>query len=432
MSTKTQDGFENLISNLGTEQDKRSHSRFVNGRLLSHDGNRDELSAMYRTDWLAGKAVDIVPDDMVREWREFDGDIDPKIIARLVDEENRLAIRDTFNEAHKWARLYGTAFIIMVVSDGLDPREPLDISKTKEGDLQHIKAIDRHFLYPAELVPIQNPFDPMYGYPEFYRFVETSVVIHHSRVLRFDGVKIPYAELRRNNYNSDSILARIYDALTNFVTVANGAASMVYETNVDVVQIKGLMGFLQTAEGEAVIRKRFALAGMLKSNNNMLLLDAEESFNTKNNTFSGLPDLLSKYANFLAAATDIPATRLLGSAASGFNATGEGDLKNYYDNVRSSQIRDYKPKLDIFDKLMARNIGLPEDADLSYDFKSLYQMSEKEVAEVGNMNAQRDAVYLDREIVTEVSIAKELKQKGVYTNITDDEIDDLDNVEEEL
>ena len=105
------DGLENLIAQLGTEQDKRHHSRFVNNKQLSRDGMQDELNAMYRTDWLAGKVVDIIPDDMTREWREFTGDIDPEIVKQLEDEEDRLNLSGNFNQAHKWARLYGTAFI---------------------------------------------------------------------------------------------------------------------------------------------------------------------------------------------------------------------------------------------------------------------------------------------------------------------------------
>ena len=138
------DGLENLVAQLGTEQDKRHHSRFVNNKQLSLKGNEVELNALYRTDWAAGKIVDIIPEDMTREWRSFTGDMKPEIITRLVDEENRLKLRRAFKDAHTWARLYGTAFIIMSVEDGQSPDQPLDISRIKKGGLRHIKAVDRH------------------------------------------------------------------------------------------------------------------------------------------------------------------------------------------------------------------------------------------------------------------------------------------------
>lgn len=425
--TRVKDGLENLVAQLGTEQDKRHHSRFVNNKQLSRDGMQDELNAMYRTDWLAGKVVDIIPDDMTREWRKFTGAIDPKTVEKLEEEEDRLDLSGNFNLAHKWGRLYGTAFIVMSIDDGNTPDKPLDISKIKKGSLRHIKTVDRHRVSNAEVTPIVDPMDSNFGMPEYYRFNETNVMIHHSRVLRFDGVALPLDEFRRNNYYSDSVLSRIYEALTNFNTTADSAASMVFETNVDVVKIKGMMAYLQTAEGEALLRKRFTLGGMMKSFNNMMLLDSEEDLQNKTNTFSGLPDLLDRYALFLSAASDIPATRLLGSSASGLNATGEGDLKNYYDTVRSAQKKVYKPKLDLFDEIMSRSLGLPEGVDLTYEFNSLFQMTPKEAADLQFTNAQRDSIYIDRGIVSETVIAKELKQDGTYTNITNKDIEELED-----
>jgi len=420
-----QDGLENLIAQLGTEADKRHNAKFVNNRQLSAEGNQDELSAMYRADWLAGKVVDIIPDDMTREWRSFISDITPETVKVLEEEERRIKLVANFNTAHKWARLYGTSFIILSVDDGLEPDQPLIVENIKEGGLRHIKAIDRHRISTADVQPISDPMDVNFGMPEFYRFNETSVRIHHSRVLRFDGVQLPYDEFRRNNYNSDSVLDRLYEALLNLNTAADSAASMIYETNVDIVQVKGLMNYLQTPEGEAMLRKRFALATSMKSFNNMLLLDSDETFNTKTNTFSGLPDLLEKYAIFMSAASDIPATRLLGKSAEGLSATGEGDLRNYYDSVRSDQYSIYKPKLDYFDKIMAKSLGL-DHSDLQYKFNSLFQVTPGEQATIDLNNAQRDAIYLEKGVVTEDIVAKELKQNSTYTNITDDYIDDLE------
>lgn len=425
------DGLENLIANLGTGLDKRAASKFVNTKRLSADGNQQELNALYRTDWLAGKVVDIIPNDMTREWRSFIGDIEPEIIKQLEQEEDRLQLAATFNEAHKWARLYGTALIVMSIDDGQDPHMPLKIDSIKKGGLRHIKVVDRHRVSNAEVVPINDPLHKNFGLPEFYRFNETSVRIHHSRILRFDGVKLPFDEFRRNNYYSDSVLDRLYDALTNISTVTDSSASMVYETNVDVLKIKGLMNYLQTAEGEKLLRKRFALAGMLKSFNNMMLLDSEEDWDTKTNTFSGLPDLIDRFAQVITAASDVPATRLLGSSASGLNATGEGDLKNYYDKIRSDQKIIYKPLLDYFDEIMFKSMGI-DGADLSYEFNSLFQMTPKEIADIELVNAQRDALYLDRDIITEEIVAQELMEEGTYTNIDEAFIKELKDLEDDF
>ena len=425
-----QDGLENLAAQLGTTKDKRNNSRFVAHTHLSGSGSERELANLYRYDWAAGKIVDIIPEDMCREWRKFVGDIKPDVIELLVEEEERLELRTAFETAHKWARLYGTAFIILAVDDGEDPRKPLNIEKLKPGSLKHIKVVDRTQINRENVIPTNDPFSVNYGFPECYRLNETVVDIHHSRMLRFDGIKLPWYEFRENNYVSDSILARLYDSLLNFNTVSQSSASMVFESNVDIVKINNLMNQIATKQGEELIRKRFSIASSLKSFNNMLLLDSQEDFEQKTITFAGLNELLMNYALFLSGAGDVPATRLLGSAASGLNATGEGDLKNYYDTARSNQVKVYKPKLDYFDKIMAASLGL-KDENLQYTFNPLFQMTPEQIANINKVEAETAATYIDRDVVTVSTVAKELKEKGTYTNITDEHIAELEAYEGE-
>lgn len=428
ISSDLRDGLENLIAELGTGQDKRAHGRFVNSKNLSLAGNREELNALYQTDWLAAKLVDIIPNDMTREWRTFTGNIEPEQVTMLEEEEQRLDLVSSFNFANKWARLYGTGFIVMSVDDGQTPDKPLNINRVKEGGLQHIKVLDRHRMTNPGTV-ITDPLNPKFGMPEFYIPTETSLRIHHSRVLRFEGVEVPFDLFRRNNYYSYSILDRIYESLMNFNVAANAAASMIYETNVDVIKLKNLMQYLQTAEGEALVRRRITLSNQLKSINNALIIDGDEEYENKTKSFSGLPDLIDRFSHILSAAGDIPATRLLGTSASGMNATGEGDLKNYYDNVRSMQVKNFKPQLDYFDQIMAKSLGFADDADLSYTFNSLFQLSDTEQADVDLKNSQRDQIYLDQGVVTPSMVAKDLQQEETYTNISDEHISALEKEE---
>jgi phage-related protein (TIGR01555 family) len=200
---------------------------------------------------------------------------------------------------------------------------------------------------------------------------------------------------------------------------------MVYESNIDTFKIKGLMSYLQTSDGESKLLKRLTLSGLTKSINNALIIDAEEEYDSKSKSFAGLPELIDRFSLFLSAATDIPATRLLGSSASGFNATGEGDLRNYYDTVRSAQKKVYKPILDYLDKIIAKSLGLSEDADLSYEFNSLFQESAVEKADRELKEAQKHQIYLSGGVVTEEIIAKELVQNRSYTNIDDEHLEAL-------
>jgi len=56
----------------------------------------------------------------------------------------------------------------------------------------------------------------------------------------------------------------------------------------------------------------------------------------------------------------------------------------------------------------------------------LFQMTPKEQADLDYINAQRDQIYLDKGIVPEYTIAKELKQNSTYTNLTEEHIEELE------
>ncbi|XDQ90317.1 DUF1073 domain-containing protein (plasmid) [Xylella fastidiosa subsp. pauca] len=58
------DNLQNLVAGLGDQRDKMSYGRYLLPRVI----DRVELEAMYRTNWLARKVVDIPATDMTREW----------------------------------------------------------------------------------------------------------------------------------------------------------------------------------------------------------------------------------------------------------------------------------------------------------------------------------------------------------------------------
>ena len=60
-------------------------------------------------------------------------------------------------------------------------------------------------------------------------------------------------------------------------------------------------------------------------------------------SFGSVPELVMSFAQLLSAASDIPATRFLGQAPGGLNATGESDLQNYYNMIDAFQRLRIKP-----------------------------------------------------------------------------------------
>lgn len=419
------DALQNFMANFGTGSDKRSHTEYVERYLF---GART-LEALYTENWLAGKIIDIIPDDMTREWRNFDSSLDPKLVEQFYQFEEDLGVSAKFNEALKWARLYGGAAIILGIDEaqGGPPETPLDINRLGKNCLRHITVIECERLQAVPERLVMDPTKPGFGEPEFYMVPGASGYIHRSRVLPFYGLRLPYYSKQRQNYAywGASVLRRVYESIVNADLSVAGSASLVSEASHDVIKYKGLTNFLLQPGGEEKIQARFALMKLLKSVNNVTLLDEDETFENHQQTFSGLGDLLDRYWGAVAGAGDIPATRLLGSAAKGLNATGEGDMKNYYDNVRAAQKRDFNPNLRVLDKVMQHSLWGAESDDWGFEWASLFQLSDKEMAEMENARASRDNVYLTAGVLDEMVIAKQLYEDGTYSNIDQEYLNKL-------
>lgn len=412
------DGLENVVAGLGTDRDKRSYSVWSDPRILT----RQELENMYRGSWLAKKIVNIPADDMTREWLHvmFDDDSEESQFA-IEQAEKRFALKRKVNEALRWSRLYGGALIIIGTKDK-DLAKPLDVKNIRKGDLRYLHVVDRWRVSGAAALN-RDLESPNFGMPDSYVIAESTVRVHHTRVLRFNGSKLPYFAWLRNAMWDDSELQHVMDSLMNCDTTTQAIATMLFESNVDVVKSEGLSDVLASKDGEAKVTKRFQVAALLKSFNRMLLLDGSESYEKKQNSFANLDKVLEKFMIDVCGAADIPMTRLFGQSAAGLSATGDNDVRNYYDMVSAKQEAELRPQLEYLYEILVRSELGTMPNDFRFDFNSLWQLSETEQATVEKTRAERDQIYVNLGAVPEHLVARELKERGTYRNMTDDDVE---------
>lgn len=368
------DSLQNLVSGLGLGKDKRTNSIYALQLL-----DPQQLLTAYRGDWIARKLVNIPAFDMVRAWRDLQAE--PDTIEAIEAEERRLQIRAKVLKALKWSRLFGGAAIVLGVRQGTNPAEPLKIESVGKGDLQYAHVVSRYELGVGELD--RDPMSPNFGGPTYYTLSGArggQVNIHPSRVLRFGGEDVP--EFGRTDTWGDSVLLALDEAVKNAGLATGGIASLISEAKVDVFKIKDLTKNVRDTAYVARLQARFALANEAKSTVNALVVDAEEEWEQKQISFDQLPDLARLYLSIAAAAGDIPATRFLSQSPDGMNATGEGDLRNYYDRLSAGQDMDLRPVLEQLDEIMVRSATGSRPDDYYWTFAPLWQLSETDKASI--------------------------------------------------
>lgn len=430
----TADSFQNFAAKTGLGTDNLSSANTYGFNPVSR--NRTLIEWMYRGSWICGVAVDCVADDMTREGVEFQSSLEPEEGEQLQAALSRHQVWQSLNQVAKWARLYGGAIGYISIK-GQDPATPLRLETVAKGQFEGVTTMDRWMVQPDLVHSIKTP-GPDFGLPLFYDVVATSFQfpfprarIHHSRLIRMEGVELPYFQRISENMWGMSILERVYDRLTAFDSTTSGAAQLTYRAHLRTIKVKDLRTIIAT--GGKTMEGLVAQLEMIRryqSNEGLTLLDGEDEFETHSYTFSGLADVLNAMADQISGATQIPLARLFGQSPGGLNATGDHELITYYDNVKRQQERWFRRPLDIVLRVSAASeeIELPEG--FAYTFKSLWQTTDEEKSTINANDANAISNLQGAGIIGKAVALKELRQQGRATgrwsNISDQDITDAE------
>lgn len=371
------DGIRNLVANLGTDRDKASHSEYQFVQL-----SQVQLHAAYRSSWLPRKVINIPADDATRKWRTWQAKTE--MVNKLEATEKRLKLRQKVRKAMKMARLEGGAAILIGTGDR-DLSKPLNPTRVAKDGLKYLTVLSKF-----DLTPGQQDFviaSETFGLSQSYSLTTGEGVtyeIHPSRLAIFTGAEKISGGSTNIDPWGDSVLQTVLHATKQADSTVANIASLVFEAKVDTIGIPELSRMMSNPKTEALVLERLSLAEKAKSINGTLVHDAAETVGQKSASFAQLPDIMAKFFTVVSGAADIPVTRLFGQSPDGMNATGDGDLNNYYDSIQTIQEMDVGDAMSVLDEAIIHSSLGSRPADVFYTWVPLKQLSEKDRAEVGD------------------------------------------------
>lgn len=392
------DKLVNLVANLGTERDKASGSVYAPVMLTDQD-----LSNAYRGAWLPRKIVDIPPLDATRRWRGWQATKDQ--IEKIEAEEKRLDLRRKVKQALTRARLFGGSAIFIGTGER-DTSGPLNPERIGKGGIKYLTVLSKRKLAAGEIE--QDPQSELFEKPKWYTLSGSQLKIHPSRLIIFIGAELPdpEADMVVDYGWGDSVLQAVFDAIKQSDGTNANVASLVYEAKVDVIKIPDFMQQLQDPAFEKQVLERIRLAAMAKGINGTLLLDAAEDYDSKQASFGGLPDVIDRFLQAVSGAADIPATRLIGQAPSGLSATGESDLRNYYDRIQAMQELDITPALSVADECLIRSALGSRDKKIHYIWNPLWQPTATQQSENSKRAAETVKILKESGLFPDEALSK--------------------------
>jgi phage-related protein (TIGR01555 family) len=349
--------------------------------------------------------------------RRLDAEDAKPLQASITKQMERLQVAPIIRELMHYENAYGGSAGLIGANDyTTDLRQPLDLRKVKS--LDYITPLEGRELIP--LYYYNDPRAPKFGQPAIYQLVPFTVgapvdpetyhpritQIHESRLLVFPGRRVSRRIMSSGTFGwGDSVLTRVIRALRAYDTGNQNAEVLLQDFAQAVYKVKGLADRIALDPNNALMESVMSIE-IGRSICRAIVVDSEEEFERKSTSLAGYADLLQMLAQNLAAAAEHPLTILFGTSPAGLNATGASDIRWFYDRVATNQYMRVAPALMRIVEILIATMGEdPEETPHSVLFKPLWQPTEKEVAEAHYTQAQADAVYLDRDVVSPEEIA---------------------------
>ena len=390
------DGYSNAAAFLGEDSPLLSSGTFLRSGLTS---DPELLTAMYRESWLTKRIIDTPSEDMTRAWYTLSSSVDPEDIHILRRLEARHSVKQELTNALRWARLYGGSLALMVIrgeEDRLD--QPLEQEMLLPDCFQGLLVLDRAQGIEPSAELVSDLDDPDFGLPEYYTVnLDTEnyrmVRLHHSRVLRFIGRELPRGETIREQANITTLKMSDFGELL-------GAG---------------------TEEQRKSVEYAMGMENRFRTSFGIQLLSRDDSLENHPYSFTGLSEIYEQFMMDMAGAAEIPATRLFGRSPQGMNATGESDLRNYYDMIASLQERQLRPALEKLLPVMAVSCWGYVPESLEIVFEPVMTSSPAERAELVQklsgdvIEGYKCGLFTREQAVMELKTRGE--ELGVYTKV---------------
>ena len=398
------DGWKNLVTGLGSA--KASKKNFTH-HVLTNIMTDMELESLFYEDGLAARIVKLMPDDMFREGWDYSFPKLDNIKAADIAEKyagimEELEVQQKIKDAMTWKRLYGGAAILISAIDGLTPDKPLNPKRIRS--IEKLRVIERTEIDFSNIEWQTDPTQSRYGLPVMYPInfevpggKSTQVMkVHYSRIIELHGDTLPRHAITgvssENRYWGISALQRANDRLQSLGSSLGSIDQLLSELGIGKYKIKDLAQLLATPEGEEAIKRRVELMDLVKSTFHSMYFDTDEEYVRDQISFQGVPEILHILFMLISADTGYPMTRLFGMSPAGMNATGESDMNNYYDMVRSLQVSELQPVLLRLVRIISQWQGLEEPY---IKFRPLETMNEKEQADLEKQRADTGKVEAD-------------------------------------
>nr|DAL49489.1 MAG TPA_asm: portal [Caudoviricetes sp.] len=387
------DEWVNPIANIGVGNSITQYTMWINKRISYAE------CAFLANDSIINNAISKIANEIFRKGGKIvlenqNPDFETEFIKKLEKRIDKLKFFDTLHKAVMTTLTYGGALIYIDTNIGQNSTlaDPIYFKKdfiTSE-TITNLRVIEP-YLCGAVDVNSSNPLNADFMQPSKW-YISGAGVVDKTRLVSLSFFNAP--DMLKPLYNYFGI--SLPQFMKDFVKIADGARQALGDifTRFRTTILKTDLSKISAQEA----MDRVGAINKLRNNLGTLLLTSDEEYVESITNLTNLDKLLAQMQENIAVSARMPAVKLLGLTPSGFNATGDFDLKSYYDEVMSYQNSIVKPIIENFLHIFSLELGF--DLYPKYEFE--------------NLNTE-NALNQSQINATESQVVNNLIQSGVIT-----------------
>ncbi len=392
-----------------------------------------QLAAMIAQHWLVSKACLMPAKDAVRNGYEVtinDGEDYGDDLALMLDDIKKSDVKYNVNknliQFVQMGRVFGIRIAMFIVESN-DPeyyRNPFNPDGVLPGSYKGISQIDPYWITP-QLSAISSGDPAAIDFYEPTWWVINGKPVHRTHLVIFRTEEV--ADILKPSYIfggipiPQKIAERVYAA----ELVANEAPKLTMTKRTDVINID----LAQSAAMPGGFVRRIQQWVFNRDNYGIKTLGLDEDMKQFDTSLTDLDTVIMTQFQLVAAASNVPVTKLLGTAPKGFNATGEFDEASYHEELESLQSHDLTPLLDRHHLLLIRSEIAPkygiEPFHTTVTWKPVDAMTAEELAALNKVKAETGQVLINSGAIDGNDERTRLisDPESGYSGMEDEEID---------
>lgn len=357
--------------------------------------------------------IKTVADDITREWIKITGgdDTPTEKIEKLQDaQETQYRLQSLFNDAICKVGFMGGAFIFIRTEPKDEPNVDLTLPlmvNNKSAEVGASSKVSFVVVDPINVSPgPYNSYEPLRSdYMKPSSWMVLGHQVHASRLITLYANEPPTLLKPAYNFLGIPQAQILWDYVNHWNECRVSAQELIKKLSLliyytDMQSRMGSYGGVQELDAIMEVLQHY------RNNDSVFVADKEaDQVDNVQTTVSGVQDIVRQAQEMIAAINRTPAVKLFGISPSGFNATGESDIRNYNDHVRSQQ-ELYRPAIQKCLEVIQMQLFDEVDPSISFEFNELNL--DNESAQAMNFNARVTALSTlkDRNVIS----AEELRQ----------------------